>query len=235
MPEPPSFCEVVAAMPKAELHLHLEGAVPWAMVRQWSPASVPECPPWWDACHRFGSFGDFLAAMRTGWKGVLTTTERVAQAAAGLFAGLAAQNVRYVELSFGLGAYEAPVEETAAAIRSAAPVGLAVQVVGGISRDLDPAWMLDLASEALDAPSLNGIDLHGDEAAGGIERFADVFARARDRGMLAKAHAGESGGADGVRRTLEVLGVRRIEHGISAAGDPAVVRMLLDGDVTLEV
>ncbi len=229
------FEAFLKALPKAELHLHLEGAVPWELVRAWSADPLPEHPLWWTRDHRFDSFGAFLEVMRAAWRPVLDSPARIAEAARGIFAGLKAQNVRYVELSFGLGAYTFPVTEVAGAIKEEAPPDLAVRVFAGISRDRDLAWMLRLAQEAVRSEGVDGIDLHGDEQAGRLEDFAGVYREARERGLMTKAHAGELGGADGVRETVETLGVSRIEHGIAAAQDGEVMRFLKDRGVALDI
>jgi adenosine deaminase len=226
---------LVDRLPKAELHLHLEGAVPWSLIRSWSPDPLPERPAWWGRDHRFRAFGDFISVMRPCWKPYLDRLERIEAAAAGIFEGLVAQNVRYVELSFGLGAYDFPVSEVVAAIQQAGPDGLQVRVIAGISRDLDPEWMQGLAREALDTEALDGIDLHGDEGAGCLEDWATVYREARERGLVTKAHAGEFGGPEKVRATVETLGVRRVEHGIAAAQDAIVIQMLKDTGVALDV
>src|SRR5919198_5265957 len=93
--------EFIQALPKAELHLHIEGAVPWDMARTYSTVPLPATPPWWRDDFVFADFADdFASAMRSCYRPVLTSVERYAEAAAAVFAGLAEQNVRYVELSF---------------------------------------------------------------------------------------------------------------------------------------
>lgn len=65
------------------------------------------------------------------------------------------------------------------------------------------------------------------------EPFAGTFARARSLGLRAVAHAGEEGDASLVARTIDALGVSRIDHGVRAADDPAVMRHLVESGVTL--
>jgi adenosine deaminase len=229
------FRGLIDRLPKAELHLHLEGAVPWPLIRSWSPDPLPERPHWWDRDYRFSSFPEFISTLRSCWKPWLVSLDRVGVAASGIFAALVEQNVRYVELSFGLGAYDFPVAEVVTAIKQASPKGLHVRVIAGISRDLDLDWMHRLAREALDTEILDGIDLHGDESAGCLDDFVAVYEEARDKNMIAKAHAGEFRGPSAVREAVERLGVTRVEHGIASAGDADLVRFLRDRGVTLDV
>jgi adenosine deaminase len=80
-----------------------------------------------------------------------------------------------------------------------------------------------------------GLGLADDETRGNAELFAEAFAVARDAGLIRAPHAGEHGGPDSVRNALDVLGAQRIEHGVRAAEDPALLRRLADAGVTLDV
>ena len=227
--------QVMQAIPKAELHLHLEGAVPWEWVRQQSDEALPERPDWWDRDHRFESFGEFVSAIRPTWRPYLKQPEEISSAVSVLYGELRAQNVRYLEVSFGLGAYVFPVSEVVRAIQEPAPSDLTVRVIAGISRDRDLETMVGLAGEAVGTDELDGIDLHGDESVGELWHFSDMYLAARERGMIVKAHAGELGGPESVQETLRVLQVNRIEHGIAAVRDPNVVQVLKDQGTILDV
>ena len=227
--------QVMQAIPKAELHLHLEGAVPWAWIRQQSDKALPERPGWWDREYRFDSFGAFVSAMRSTWRPYLNQPEEISSAVAVLYGELRAQNVRYLEISFGLGAHAFPVSEVVRAIQEPAPADLTVRVIAGISRDRDLDTMLELGREAVGTDALDGIDLHGDESVGELWHFSDMYLAARERGMIVKAHAGELGGPESVQETLRVLQVNRIEHGIAAVRDPNVVQVLKDQGTILDV
>jgi adenine deaminase len=90
--------EFVQALPKAELHLHLEGAVPWAMVRAHA-AEVSARPPWRADGFRFADFMEFRGAVQT-CMGCLVDVPAYGAVTAAIFRDLVAQNVRYVEISF---------------------------------------------------------------------------------------------------------------------------------------
>jgi adenosine deaminase len=85
------------------------------------------------------------------------------------------------------------------------------------------------------ANQLAAVGLDSAEVGNPPERFADVFARARSLGLRTVAHAGEEGDASLVARTMKSLGVSRIDHGIRAAEDPAVMNLLAEQDITLTV
>ena len=94
--------DFIQALPKAELHLHLEGAVPWEMV-QAGVKSWPYPPPWWAKEFRFDDFSHFAGIIRQCYENTLTSVANYHLAAQGVFKDLLAQNVRYVEISFSLG------------------------------------------------------------------------------------------------------------------------------------
>ena len=233
-----NIAEFIQVLPKAELHLHLEGAAPWAMVRARSDDTLPDAPIWWDDDFKFDDFLQFTEAIALCYRHILTSSKAYQQVARAVFQRLAAQNVRYVEISFAIGwavIQDICVNDVAAAIKRAAPSGLTVCVIGGISRER-PDWLTDDLKEAvLSAPDLDGIDLHGDETLGGPAPFVDIFARARQAGLLTKAHAGELAGPQSIKDTLELLGVNRIEHGTTAMEDEALLARLAAEGATLDM
>jgi adenosine deaminase len=79
------------------------------------------------------------------------------------------------------------------------------------------------------------IDLYGDEFAQPIERFRPLYRMAKDSGLRLKAHVGEWGSADDVWRAVEELELDEVQHGIAAAGSPAVMRMLANNRIPLNV
>jgi adenosine deaminase len=80
-----------------------------------------------------------------------------------------------------------------------------------------------------------GIDLAGQESNFAASPFAAVFARAKADGLFVTAHAGEWAGPESVREVIEALHADRIGHGVRAQEDPAVVKLLIDRGVALEV
>ena len=93
-------------------------------------------------------------------------------------------------------------------------------------------WMV-----AHPSPRVLGVSIDGNEARAGRTgpRFAPAYRLAAEHGLGRTAHAGESSGADGVRDALDLLGVQRIDHGVRAIEDPALVRRLAAEAITLNV
>jgi len=92
-------------------------------------------------------------------------------------------------------------------------------------------WMLDRRHRRVAALSIDGDETHGSRN----ERFAEAFARAGRGGLHRCAHAGESSGPDGVREAIDLLGVQRIDHGVRAVEDRALVAELADRSIPLDI
>jgi adenosine deaminase len=155
-----------------------------------------------------------------------------------VFQELAGQNVRYVETSFHLPITQfirADGRDILDAIRSAAPEGMTVRVFAAMRR-IDYTESLAPVIDSLHTwEHLAGVDLHGVEGWALEPWTAPVWRRVAEAGKVRKAHAGELTGPERVREVVEQLGVRRVQHGIRAIEDPAVVDMLLERDVTCDV
>ncbi|MFT4605531.1 MAG: adenosine deaminase [Rhodothermales bacterium] len=237
-PEPDTE-RFIRNLPKTETHLHLEGALPLELLQKVAPAAYPGPPASWADDYKFESFAQFereLLAMAGHW---YTSPARYREAAKHIFEGLVyRQNVHYAEVSFASGMMDAhgmDARAVARAIREAAPRGLQVRVFMGIHHDGYHEGNKSWIDDALTWGELDGLDLHGTESAPLGPWAADLWARARDAGKATKAHAGEFCGPDFVRRMVEELGVRRIEHGVRAVEDPEVVALLASESVTLDV
>jgi adenosine deaminase len=229
--------DLLRALPKAELHLHFEGAVPWAMVRAHAGAAAPERPAWWAEEFRFGDFTQFREAARACLP-CLTDPPAYGAAAAAIFRDLHAQNVRYVEISLDvvrLAAQPLSLDDVVTAVKAAAPAGLIVRVIAAFAYHKTERTPGDVVDAVLASPVVDGLDLHGDETRESTARFAGVFRAARDKGLITKAHAGELVGPRSIARALDLLGVRRIEHGVRAVEDEALVARLAAESITLDL
>jgi adenosine deaminase len=155
-----------------------------------------------------------------------------------MFEDQLAQNVRYVEPSFHAGIIEflkIPGPEIIAAIREAIPDGLDVRIFMGMARNCYTETLGPVLEASVDWDGLAGIDLHGIEYLPLEDWTPKLWAKARDAGLLTKAHAGEFGPAANVREAIEVMGSHRIQHGVRAIEDPDVVTLLKAHNVTLDM
>jgi adenosine deaminase len=112
---------------------------------------------------------------------------------------------------------------------------MAVRVFMGIHHNGYHSGSRDFIEASLRWPHLAGIDLHGTESFPVEDWTAPLWRRARAAGKLTKAHAGEFMGADMVRKVVKELGVRRVQHGVRAIEDPAVVDLLVRSGAVLDV
>lgn len=228
----------IQSLPKTETHLHLEGAVPYEMLRAWKPSEYPEQPEFLAPHHRFRSFPAFdevLLGHALPW---YISAERYHEAAKAVFARHVAENVRYVETSFHLAVshfIKVPGREIIAAIRSAVPAGLEVRIFAGMLRSDYDGPLGCVIDDLENWDDLAGVDLHGFEQTATEPWTARVWARLRAAGKVTKVHAGEFDGAARVREAIQVLGSNRIQHGIRAIEDPAVVALAVANHVTFDV
>ncbi len=233
----PALGAFVRALPKTETHLHLEGALPLALLRRVRP-EMSGPPASWAPHFKFRDFAHFegeLIDMAFAW---FKTPERYHEAARAIFARHLAQNVRYVETSFASGLLEfggLDGREVLAAIREAVPPGLEVRVFLGIHHNGAGPALKPVLADALAWRELAGVDLHGVESLPLEPWTAEYWAAARAAGKYTKAHAGEFMGGDFVRRVLDELQPQRIEHGVRAIEDPAVVDEIKRRGVGLDV
>ncbi len=230
--------DFIQALPKTETHLHVEGALPYELLTAWQPEKYPPNPRFRRADYRYETFPEFEHILLEHALPWFTSAERYHEATKVMFAKQVAQNVRYVETSFHLPVTKfinVPGPEIIAAIRAAVPAGLEVRIFTGMLRS-DIAGDLRPTIDRLHTwDGLAGVDLHGFEQMPTERDTAAVWARLRAAGKVTKCHAGEFDGAARVREAIEVLGVTRIQHGVRAIEDPAVVRLAAERGVTFDV
>ncbi|MFA5258223.1 MAG: adenosine deaminase [Opitutales bacterium] len=233
------FDDFIRALPKTEMHLHMEGAEPLDVLRKLDPVKYAGPPMSWAPGFRYPSFEAFnehLLGMACPW---YTSPERYFESAQIIFARLyKEQNVRYVETSFASGVLEflgVDGSATAEAIKSAAPDGMEVRVFMGIHHDGYTERSKAFIDDCVNWEFLDGVDLHGAETMP-MEPWTDVvWKRFNDAGKMTKAHAGEFCGPEFIREVLRRLNVKRIEHGERGARDPALLAEIKARGLTLDL
>jgi adenosine deaminase len=228
----------IQALPKTETHLHIEGALPYELLVAMDPRRHPPEPDFRAPDYRYASFLQFnetLLGQALDW---FKSAERYYEAARLLFAQHVTANVRYVETSFHLPVTQfisVPGPEIIAAIRAAVPPGLEVRIFTGMCRDDYHGPLAAVIDEVHTWDGLAGIDLHGWEPLPNLPWTKPVWERARAAGKVTKCHAGECDGPARVREAIEELGVTRVQHGVRAIEDPAVVQLAAERGVTFDV
>lgn len=233
----------LARLPKAHLHLHLEGAMRPATLAE----LADECgdqPPFLRG--DFASFEDFTplygAAARLVREGprenLLRLVREVVEDAAADGAVWIEPHVNPLtydaDPSAALDVLDAVIDE---GNRTAARLGIGFGVVVFARRNADPCEAVEAARlAALRAGAgVVAFGLAGDEARYPPEPFAGAFTIARQAGLISAPHAGELAGPASVRAALDVLGAQRIAHGIRAVEDPALLSRLVAEGTVLDV
>ena len=198
--------------------------------------------------YAFKTFGEFLLTFAEVCK-TLQQPEDYARIAHDFALDAATQNVRYAEvfISPSVWTFFHPlldVHATLTAMRAAldeacARHGMEVAFICDLTRNFGVERAFDTARTAVTLAEAGlgvvAIGLGGDEANFAAELFREPFAFARDRGLHAVVHAGEAAGAHSVRAAVEMLGAERIGHGVRSIEDAAVVELLADRRIALEL
>jgi adenosine deaminase len=232
-------------VPKVELHLHLEGAIPhdalWALVQKYGgDPSVPDL----EALERRFEYRDFPHFIETWiWKnGFLREYEDFTFIAEAVARDLAGQNIRYVEAFFspsdfarhGLG-----TQKLTEAIRTGLGRVPEVEValVADFVRDSGPERAAVTLAEVNEVRDLGviGAGMGGSEQAFPPEPFEAVYEKARQLGFRTSAHAGEAAGAASIWGAIHSLRVDRIGHGTRAEEDESLLDYLAEHCIPLEM
>ena len=234
-------------LPKAELHLHIEGTLEPELMFELAGRNGIALPyDSIEAVRRAYDFSDLQSFLDLYYQGmaVLRTADDFRDLAMAYFRRAHAEGVDHVELMFDPQAHLArgvalavPFEGLQRAMRQAErELGLSTALILSFLRDRpaeEAMAVLDQAGDYLAVVDAVGLD--SAERGNPPEKFAAVFARARDLGLPRVAHAGEEGPADYVRQALDVLDVCRIDHGVRSLEDPALVERLRESRVPLTV
>jgi len=227
---------ILHLLPKAELHLHLEGSI--------EPETLVELAPGCDvkevtANYRYSDFAEFLMSFK--WvTSYLRSPADYALITQRLLANLERQNVRYAEITLSAGVALLRKQDFAPiydAVRKASKESsVEVHWILDAIRHFGPEQAMQVAELAAERVNdgVVAFGIGGDEARGPAEWFGEVFAFARKKGLRLTAHAGETTGPESVWGAL-ALGAERIGHGIRSIEDPALLRELRDRGVPLEV
>ena len=249
MPTPSA--EFVRGLPKAELHLHIEGTLEPELMFELAQrngvalpyASIDEAR----AAYAFDDLQSFLDLYYAG-AAALRTADDFYALARDYIVRARADNVRHAELFFDPQTHTArgvPVAIVfaglARALREAREAhGFSARLILCFLRHLSEEDALLTLEAALPlqaeyADLWVGVGLDSSERGNPPEKFARVFARAKAAGLRLVAHAGEEGPADYVRNALDGLAVERIDHGVRAEEDAALVERLKREQVPLTV
>lgn len=234
-------------LPKAELHLHIEGTLEPELILELAARNGIELPhPTLEelrAQYEFTDLQSFLDLYYANMA-VLVAEADFADMTRAYLRRARESGVRHAEIMFDPQAHVArgiPLTTAVAGIASAlaaseAEFGMTTGLIAAFLRDQPEDDALDVLGQllAMGAPII-GIGLDSAEVGNPPSKFIRLFDRARDAGLRLVAHAGEEGPPSYVWDTLDLLGVERIDHGIRCVEDSRLVQRLAAGQVPLTV
>ena len=249
-----SLRETLQNLPKVDLHRHLEGSLRLSTLveialehgvdlpsydveelRPYVQVTTDETPDF----HAFLEKFNFLARFYSK----LDCIDRISYEAV---ADAAHDNVKYLELRFNPVTFalckgfcfEEVMERVISAVKKAEQdFDITVKLLTTIRRDYDQdtaSRIVDMAIHYADQ-SIVGLDLAGDEVHYSARPFAGLFNQAKEAGLDITVHAGEAMGAESVRTAIELLRADRIGHGVRASEDLAVIDLVRERGITLEM
>jgi adenosine deaminase len=232
-------------IPKVELHLHLEGAIPhgalWELIRKYGgDPSVPDL----EALKRrfvYRDFPEFIQAWI--WKNrFLREYQDFSFIAEAVARDLARQNIRYAEAFFSPSDFERyglEIQKLTEAVRTglARVPGIQVALIADLVRDYGPEKAAATLAAVQEVRSLGvvGIGIGGSEQYFPPEPFQPVYAEARRMGFHTSAHAGEAAGAASIWGAVRELRVERIGHATRAGEDERLLDYLAETRLPLEI
>ncbi len=239
--------ELLQAMPKAELHIHIEGSLEPELIfalaqRNGVALSYPSVEAL-RAAYAFTDLQTFLDIYYAG-ASVLLKEEDFHDMAWAYLTKAAAENVLHTELFFDPQTHTdrgVPFEVVIKGLdracqRAKAELGLSATLIMCFLRHLPEDAALKTLDEALPWRHLIvGVGLDSSERGHPPEKFARVFARCRELGLHVVAHAGEEGPPAYIISALDLLKVERIDHGVRCVEDPALVQRLVKEAMPLTV
>jgi aminodeoxyfutalosine deaminase len=241
---PPLLSDLIASLPKAELHLHLEGSI--------QPATVCALTARHDVVmsedevrqrYAYRDFPEFIEAFK--WvTSFLRQPQDYALVARDLAEHLLTQHVVYAEVTLSVGVMllrkQQPEANFEALLRATEPFeshGLRIRWIFDAARQFGAEAAMEVVESArrCGSKTIVAFGIGGDELSVPTAAFRPVYARAAEIGLHRLMHAGEVGGPDKIREAIELLGAERIGHGIAAINDPDLMDLLAQRRIPLEV
>jgi len=234
----------IAALPKAELHLHLEGSIqPTTVSALTAQHGVMLTEAEVRSRYSYSDFLGFIDAFK--WvTSFLREPRDYALIARDLAEHLVTQNVVYAEVTLSVGVMllrkQQPGANFEAILRAVEPFerrGLRFNWIFDAVRQFGPDSAMEVVSAAksIACGKIVAFGIGGDELSVATREFRPVYERAAENGLHLLMHAGEVGGPQKIREAVELLHVERIGHGIAAAQDPSLMDLLADRRIPLEV
>ncbi len=241
---PSSLPESITSLPKAELHLHLEGSIQPPTVRSlMSRYGLDVSEEEIKLRYAYSNFSEFIEAFK--WVTCfLREPQDYALITRDLAEHLVLQGVVYAEVTLSVGVMllrkQRPAANFEAILRESeyfAGRGLRLNWIFDAARQFGAKAAMQVVNAARDcaSPSIVAFGIGGDELSVDTGEFRSVYDEAANLGLHRLMHAGEVGGPAKIREAIELLGVERIGHGIASINDPALMDLLAERRIPLEI
>jgi adenosine deaminase len=207
----------LASLPKAEVHVHLEGAVRPATLEEFAAREGTTLS------RAFDDLNSFVEQYQLATQ-VMTEPGDYARMVAEYCEDAVRNGIRYAELEVSPAVTRGVQHRIAEAAEAAAKQrDVTVRLILGLGRLMDPAIAMPALDVIKDISGFVGLGLGGPEEGFNNDPFVEVFHEARRRGLRVAPHAGENDGPHSVRSALDALGAERIQHGVRIIEDPALL------------
>jgi adenosine deaminase len=234
----------IAALPKAELHLHLEGSIqPATVCTLTAQHNILLTEDEVRRRYTYRDFAGFIDAFK--WvTSFLREPRDYALIARDLSKHLLTQGVVYAEITLSIGVMllrkQRPEFNFEAILRATEPFeseGLRLNWIFDGARQFGAEAAMEVVNSAkrCQSKAIVAFGIGGDEMSVATEEFRPVYEQAASNGLHLLMHAGEVGGPEKIREAIELLHAERIGHGIAAAHDAALVDLLVDRRIALEI
>jgi aminodeoxyfutalosine deaminase len=234
----------IASLPKVELHLHLEGSIQPATVATLTARhGLRQTEAEVRQRYAYRDFNEFIEAFK--WvTSFLRDPQDYALITTDLAEHLLTQNVVYAEITLSVGVMllrkQQPEANFAAILRATEPFakrGLRLKWIFDAVRQFGASEAMRVVDAARSCASkeIVAFGIGGDELSTPTAEFRPVYCEATAQGLHRLIHAGEIGGPEKIREAVELLAVERVGHGIAAVHDPALMDLLADRRIPLEV
>lgn len=234
-------------LPKAELHLHIEGTLEPEMMFALAARHAIQLP--WSSvaqardAFKFGTLQAFLDLYYAGMA-VLRTADDFRDLALAYLRRASSEGVVHAELFFDPQAHREKGISFVTMARALKEAGAIVEAETGMTcllipcvlRHLDEADGMRMLDEVLAHPEfVVGVGLDSSELGHPPAKFARLFRRVRDAGLNVVAHAGEEGPPDYIRQAIDELGATRIDHGVRILEDATLTHKVARAGIPLTV
>lgn len=239
--------DLIQAMPKAELHLHIEGTLEPELFFELADRNKISIPyrssKELRAAYQFTNLQSFLDIYYAGTK-VLIEEEDFYDLTFAYLKRAKLQNIRHVEIFFDPQSHTSRGIDFQTVISGISRALKDGRIILNISSHLIMCFLRDLSEESAQQtlkqalPYLNNliaVGLDSAEIHNPPSKFKTVFAEARQKGLLAVAHAGEEGSPDFIWQALDILKASRIDHGVRCLEDEKLVKRLQQEQIPLTV